>query len=154
MPLHDFECDSCGLREEDVYRPISGTPALVCARCGAEMRRLIGVPALQTDTRFLAGWRPEAQRGHGQFHEGLNRTIYGREDAKRILHKRGWGSEELGIKPRFDGPSPGDSPYQVSPRIVEREVADILRREPEKGGSPDKLAELRHATSERLSGRA
>lgn len=44
MPLYDFQCKNCGLKEEDVVAK-SDQKCTVCANCGATTVRLISAPS-------------------------------------------------------------------------------------------------------------
>jgi putative FmdB family regulatory protein len=45
MPLYEYACDPCTHRIEELRR-VSDIALPPCPRCGREMRRLIGAPAL------------------------------------------------------------------------------------------------------------
>ncbi len=52
MPLYEYECQSCGEHVERIQR-VDDAPLMECPKCGGELRRLLGVPAL----RFKgSGW--------------------------------------------------------------------------------------------------
>ncbi len=46
MPLYEYQCGNCGERHERLER-LSAPRVHACPRCGADMHRLLGVPALQ-----------------------------------------------------------------------------------------------------------
>ena len=46
MPLYEYECESCGHREELIQR-VGAPPVGPCPRCGGAMKRLISAPAFQ-----------------------------------------------------------------------------------------------------------
>ena len=46
MPLYEYECFLCGHRFERIQRVNDGS-STICTECGGEVRRLLGVPALQ-----------------------------------------------------------------------------------------------------------
>ncbi|MCP4899200.1 MAG: zinc ribbon domain-containing protein [bacterium] len=46
MPLYEYECNACLQTFERIQR-VGDTPVSVCPSCGGEVRRLLGVPALQ-----------------------------------------------------------------------------------------------------------
>jgi len=46
MPLYEYECDSCGLKLEELQN-IKDKPLSLCPRCDKKtLRRLFGVPGL------------------------------------------------------------------------------------------------------------
>jgi len=151
MPTYDYQCDECEIITEDVIHPWDEQPVVKCPECNAGMRKMMPMPRLQTDTRFLGGREGQFERGHGFFSEQLNRTVYSKAHARQILREKGWGSESLGVKPVM---SPPKEKYTVAPDIVEKE---IKRQETvERGGVPfekKKKAELNESLTEKLSGR-
>jgi putative FmdB family regulatory protein len=46
MPLYEYECINCKERVEIIQR-LSDPPYSHCAKCGAEMKKLISSPAIQ-----------------------------------------------------------------------------------------------------------
>jgi putative FmdB family regulatory protein len=46
MPLYEYECINCKERVEIIQR-VSDPPQPQCAKCGAEMKKLISSPAIQ-----------------------------------------------------------------------------------------------------------
>ena len=46
MPLYEYECRQCGKHIERIQNA-SAKPLAECPLCGGELRRLLGVPALQ-----------------------------------------------------------------------------------------------------------
>ncbi len=46
MPLYEYECRQCGKHFERIEHA-SAPPLKDCPLCGGELRRLLGVPALQ-----------------------------------------------------------------------------------------------------------
>ena len=46
MPLYEYECQSCGRREELIQR-VGAPPVGPCDECGGEMKRLLSAPAFQ-----------------------------------------------------------------------------------------------------------
>jgi putative FmdB family regulatory protein len=46
MPLYEYECFLCGHRFERIQR-VNDVSNMSCPECGGEVRRLLGVPALQ-----------------------------------------------------------------------------------------------------------
>ena len=46
MPLYEYFCDACGERTEILQR-FSDAPEVVCAKCGAPMRKLPSAPSFQ-----------------------------------------------------------------------------------------------------------
>ena len=46
MPLYEYECQSCGRREEIIQR-VGAPPVGPCDECGGEMRKLLSAPAFQ-----------------------------------------------------------------------------------------------------------
>ncbi len=46
MPLYEYECRECGKHLERIQHA-SAPPLKTCPLCGGELRRLLGVPALQ-----------------------------------------------------------------------------------------------------------
>ena len=46
MPLYEYECESCGHREEVIQR-VGAPPIGSCPECGGVMKRLISAPAFQ-----------------------------------------------------------------------------------------------------------
>ncbi|MEA3351195.1 MAG: zinc ribbon domain-containing protein [Chloroflexota bacterium] len=55
MPLYDYECDACGSKTEE-FGHMADPPLDKCPICGKlKLRRLIGCPALHTDTSYIAG---------------------------------------------------------------------------------------------------
>ena len=63
MPLYEYECQSCGEHVEKIQR-VDDAPLLECPRCGGELRRLLGVPALQFKG---SGWYvTDYGRGNGR----------------------------------------------------------------------------------------
>lgn len=46
MPLYEYLCESCGERTEILQR-FNDLPEVVCANCGAAMRRLPSAPSIQ-----------------------------------------------------------------------------------------------------------
>jgi putative FmdB family regulatory protein len=151
MPFYDYECDDCGTITEDVMHAWDATPNVECPQCGEGMRKLMPTPRLQTDTRFMGGRDAQFERGHGVFSEQLNQTIYSRGHARKVLEEKGWGSETLGVKPRF--PEPKEK-YEVAPDIVEKEIK--RKEQTERGGvpfTPKQKAEQRQALKTKLSGK-
>lgn len=41
MPIHEFQCDDCGLQVEELFKSGSVPDAIPCSECGSEMRRLV-----------------------------------------------------------------------------------------------------------------
>jgi putative FmdB family regulatory protein len=42
VPLHEFECDGCGLRTEELFKSPTAVPETVdCELCGESMRKLV-----------------------------------------------------------------------------------------------------------------
>jgi putative FmdB family regulatory protein len=46
MPLYEYECTNCKERVEIIQR-LSDPPYSHCAKCGADMKKLISSPAIQ-----------------------------------------------------------------------------------------------------------
>lgn len=46
MPLYEYECFVCRHRFERIHR-VDAEPVTTCPACGGQVRRLLGVPALQ-----------------------------------------------------------------------------------------------------------
>lgn len=46
MPLYEYECLECADRFEKIQR-VGDSPVSECPKCSGEVRRLLGVPALQ-----------------------------------------------------------------------------------------------------------
>ena len=46
MPLYEYECRQCGKHFERIEHA-SAPPLKTCPLCGGELKRLLGVPALQ-----------------------------------------------------------------------------------------------------------
>jgi putative FmdB family regulatory protein len=46
MPLYEYECTNCKDRVEVIQR-VSDPPYSQCAKCGADMKKLISSPAIQ-----------------------------------------------------------------------------------------------------------
>jgi len=46
MPLYEYECINCKERVEIIQR-VNDPPQPQCAKCGAEMKKLISSPAIQ-----------------------------------------------------------------------------------------------------------
>ena len=55
MPLYDYKCEACGHLLEQFQR-MKEVPLKKCPLCRkSQLRRLIGCPAIRTDTTFNAG---------------------------------------------------------------------------------------------------
>ena len=52
MPLFEYQCRKCGERVEKIQK-FSAPVLMKCAKCGAEMERLLSAPAIQFKG---AGW--------------------------------------------------------------------------------------------------
>lgn len=73
MPLFDFECPTCGSREEDVLMRTTQFDQLPCPnQCPEGMRRLPAAPAI----RFVGyGWTPKfSGRGRKDPNDTLEET--------------------------------------------------------------------------------
>ena len=46
MPLYEYECNSCGTRNEVIQR-VGAPPLGPCEECGGEMVRLLSAPSFQ-----------------------------------------------------------------------------------------------------------
>ncbi len=46
MPLYEYECGSCGHRFERIQK-FSDPPEKTCPKCGGEVQKLMGAPAMQ-----------------------------------------------------------------------------------------------------------
>jgi putative FmdB family regulatory protein len=46
MPLHEYECDVCGLRFERIHK-FSDPPLETCPQCSGHVHKLISAPAFQ-----------------------------------------------------------------------------------------------------------
>jgi putative FmdB family regulatory protein len=46
MPIHEYECDTCGHRFERIQK-FSDPPIEVCPNCGGHVHKLISSPAIQ-----------------------------------------------------------------------------------------------------------
>ena len=46
MPLYEYECAACGHRFERIQK-FSDPPEKTCPKCGGEVHKLIGAPAMQ-----------------------------------------------------------------------------------------------------------
>jgi len=63
MPLYEYECQSCGEHVERIQR-VDDAPLMECPECGGQLRRLLGVPALQFKG---SGWYvTDYGRGNGR----------------------------------------------------------------------------------------
>lgn len=126
---------------------------LSCGRCGRKLFRCNIAPYISTDSTFMAkshyedgfgadnvsrmkaraaarkaGVNPEGKRyfpslAKRQFDPRA--WISGKGDVKRICEKEGWGCNgAVNVRERSDdGPNPLDEPYQVDPKLVEKEIA-------------------------------
>lgn len=159
MPNYDFECNTCHrtLEKFQTFREMERTPTLDC-RCGGTMIRLIGAPALVTDTRFFAkqgdgfGEDQQSRRiAHTRARAaGVNTTgatyfpqlcrrgkpfdpfawCHSRSEIVRKLQTLGRGAEgSINVKPR---PSETDAePYSgtVAEDVVNRAVRERIHKE-------------------------
>ena len=149
MPTYQYRCE-CG---RTVERSHSSEKRLkvTCELCGGQMQWQFPCPYIQTDTTFLAGVAKNQRKGSGFYSHQLQRVVYGRDDIKKELHTRGWGSEDFNIEPRLPDKDPFEKPYKVSPAIVERRIAD---KEEERGVpfTPKERAKKTEQLSAELSG--
>lgn len=51
IPLYDFRCETCGQDHEGLQHSTTPNPPCIC--CGQRTRKLISLPQLVTDTRFM-----------------------------------------------------------------------------------------------------
>ena len=156
MPMYDFECNDCHrtLEKHQTFAKMKRTPTLPC-ECGGRMTRLIGAPAIMSDTRFFAGMGDglgNDQQARVIAHRraraaGVDTTgmtyfpqlcrkgkpfdpaawCHDRSDIKRKLMKLGKGAEgSINIATPEQEP---DKPYRVAEDIVNRATADEIRKQ-------------------------
>ena len=76
MPLYEYECFVCKYRFEKIRRVDDESP-VSCPNCDGEVRRLLGVPALQFKG---SGWYvTDYGRGNGDRGSALAKTDEARE---------------------------------------------------------------------------
>lgn len=93
----------------------------------AEMIALRRGPALDTDTRFLAG--RDDGNGHGYYSHQTQSVIRSKADIKRHCERTGSGCETLGIKYRQPEVDPLDAPYRPADDILETAVNERVKNE-------------------------
>lgn len=79
MPLFDFACGECGNETEDLVR--SDVRTLRCPDCGAEMDRLVSMPA-----RTGARWGDS----QGYFDRGLGTYVENSLHRERVMKEKGF----------------------------------------------------------------
>ena|GEM_PF-6308391 len=150
MPTYEYECRNGHVA--DIMHPAGERPKVTCQVCGEPMKWCFSMPHIQTSTTFIKQTAKEQRRGMGFYSHQLQKVVYSKDDIKRELLQRGWGSEDFGIEPREPEKGPLDEPYQVSPKIVERRIED---QEEERGKkfAPRKRKALQEQLTAELSGR-
>lgn len=78
MPLYDFQCDTCGKKDIDVYDSSLET-AHGCSVCGDRMRRLLPIPNIRPDLQPYV----DENMGHDPIY------VSSRRQHKEELKKRG-----------------------------------------------------------------
>ena len=80
MPIYEYQCQSCGHKQEIMHR-ISETPSLKCAACGAnELKKLISAVGFQlkgtgwyeTDFKYKGGAKSERTPGESDSEKGAS----------------------------------------------------------------------------------
>lgn len=149
MPIHPFAC-SCGKKWDALTLRVSQPIDPTCPACGkAGERDGFGVPLVKSDTAFFRGaeygggqfagdplvrddyLKPAAEAGvstNGKVYmHGLARYpgdpeawVADTVEAKRVLERRGWGCESLGVKARQPDQEP--TPVPVGEDMVDDEL--------------------------------
>ncbi|MFZ5832404.1 MAG: zinc ribbon domain-containing protein [Planctomycetota bacterium] len=170
MPCYDYACE-CGSRQEEMHA-WQEEPTIRCTRCGREMWKLPPVPAIRTDSTFMAGRgdgfgakehyarslavaqaKSRGETPKGFYCKQLGRWVEDRDHLKTVLRESGHGCEELGIKPQFPEVPFHERPYRVADHLVEREIERI--EDVERDGNPfsvEQRAEKKAELTEVMSG--
>jgi len=179
VPRYDFKCETCGRLEEwfITFEQFDTTTPMCCAK---PMHQVFHPPSLQTDTRFQIGHEEsfDETTPHGRFlakrrvngakKAGVNPNtgawwcsqigppddpkawVRDRSDIKRVCRERGYGCEQLGIKPEeFRGDHPLDAPYRPADDLVQEQVNRELAGV---DASPEDRAALVEKTREEIAG--
>lgn len=139
MPTYRFDCQQCGENQLELF-PWQTRPDIVqCRQCGGQADYVFSCPAIRLDIK----------RG-GIYSQQLGMHVDSRSDIAREVRRRGWGCDDLGIKPRERENDPG--PYQVADHIVKEHVDQIEHDEWE-GRMPTKVKQDKfHELKKTLSG--
>ena len=166
MPIHPHHCVPCKRDFEVITLSLNAPIDPTCAKCGKAAERRFGVPRAKTDAfkGDIQGGNQfegdeEARKTYGaakrkglvyqhalaRFQGDPEAWVRNKSEAKRLLEKRGWGSEELGVKARDREP---ETPIPIADDIVDQE---LFRMVATGEVAPDKVETKRYEVAERLT---
>ncbi len=169
MPLYEYQCD-CGNRDELLChmddKPVVGCP------CGKTMARIFSVPAIRTNSSFMAGHdysaldrnpllarramakakRQGVSTGSGNHYSTqLGQWYSSKDDVRNECERRGWGCEGA-VEVKKAPAEESDGKYRPSPKLVESHLQNVIDNEHEGHISPKKRKQLRRELTTRLAG--
>lgn len=175
MPILDFECVKCRFKFERITTSIKQEADPTCEKCGKPAERRFGVPNLGTQAVFLRGAKEGAgcfetsddkvrkayldpakkagvaingrtyQGGLARFPGDPEAWVGSMDEAKAVLRRRGWGSEQLGVKAVEREPEPS---IPIADDIVDRELGRMVATGEI---APHEVEKKRYDVAERLS---
>jgi len=152
MPTYEYVCETCGNTQDEVH-PAGERLSVVCDRCGGRMTWQFPMPALFTDTSFLAN-RPDDGKGNGYWSPQCNRRITSRDDVRRFCEEHGHGCEgSVAVKQREPTVDPLEVPYKVNSSIVKRRVKEKILTEHKGTVSRKKYRDMIESHQEQMGGR-
>ena len=90
MPLYEYECASCGHRFERIQK-FSDPPVTQCPKCGGEVHKLMGAPAVQFKG---SGWYVTDYAGKGKETKAKKDSTEGTEKKTEGTEKKTEGTEK------------------------------------------------------------
>ena len=140
MPTYQYQCQQCESNQDELF-PSDNRPDIVqCHQCGGQAGYIFVCPAIKIDT-ITPG---------GIYSRQLGMHVDSRSDMAKEVRRRGWGCDDLGIKPRERETDPG--PYQVADHIVNEHV-DQIEHDEWGGKMPKKVkVDKFHELKKTLSG--
>ena len=128
MPTYEYCCDECGYCEDFIH-PSGKRLRPSCPVCGDMLKWQFPMPALFTDTTFLAN-RPDDGKGAGFYSAQLGRRVTSRDDVKRFCQENGHGCEGcVEVKRREPESDPLDKPRYVNDTVAKRHADMIVDNE-------------------------
>ena len=92
MPIYDFCCTQCGVKEEKILKISERDKEVICSQCHIVMRRAVSLPA-KTATLWNDGWN-SGLSGQGIYSHALGKKVHSRREEENIMKAKGFVGEK------------------------------------------------------------
>lgn len=92
MPIYDFCCTQCGVKEERILKVSERDKEIICSQCHIVMRRAVSLPA-KTATLWNDGWN-KGLSGQGVYSAALGKKVHSRREEENIMKAKGFVGEK------------------------------------------------------------